>query len=296
MDTPASVATDLQPEFFSAQITRARRFCLELDPPPAEPLVVVCGGREHCTADYEIHRTNFPYYAIEFVAHGRGAVTLRQKTYPLIAGTLFAYGPGIHHDIVPDRSETTIKYFVNFAGREAARLLRRHGLPPGTALQTRAPNDILALFDDLIHNGLRRTPFTARIATLILRHLLLKVEETAAPPGSIDPQAFATYMRCKQYIEERWAELATIEQAAQACDLDVAYVCRLFRRFDHQSPYQYLMSLRMSDAVDRLRMSGTTVKRVAEDMGFADQFHFSRAFKRVFGLSPGQFRRSLHRA
>ena len=296
MDTPAPTAADIQPEFFSAQITRARRFCLELNPSPSERLVVVCGGREHCTADYEIHRTNFPFYAIEFVAHGRGAVTLRRKTYPLVAGTLFAYGPGIDHDIVPDPSHTTVKYFVTFAGKEAARLLRRHGLPPGAAVQTRAPNDILALFDDLIHNGLRRTPFTPRIAALILRHLLLKVEETAAPPGSADPQAFATYTRCKQYIEDRWADLATIEQAAKACGVDAAYLCRLFQRFDHQSPYQYLMSLRMSDAVDKLRVPDMTVKRVAEDMGFADQFHFSRVFKRVFGVSPQRFARSLRRS
>ena len=38
MDTSAQTAADLQPEFFSAQITRARRFCLELNPSP--PIVL----------------------------------------------------------------------------------------------------------------------------------------------------------------------------------------------------------------------------------------------------------------
>ena len=293
---PASFAPDGEPEFFSAQITRARRFCLDLNPAPAERLSVVCGGCEHCTSDYEIHRSSFPYCSIEFVAHGKGSVTLGGQVTPLVAGTLFAYGPGVPHDIVPARSERMVKYFVDFAGRAAPRLLRTHGLPPGGAVQTRAPNDILALFDDLIYNGAHQTPFTARITALILRHLLLKIAETAVPPGATDPQAFATFTRCKQYIEQRWPELATVQQAARACGVDVAYLCRLFRRFDHQSPYQYLLSLRVSEAVDRLRVPDTTVKQVAEALGFADQFHFSRVFKRVFGVSPGRFAQSLHRS
>jgi len=283
------------PDFFSTQITRARRFCLDLRPAPTERLVVVCGGREQCLSDYEVHRTDFPFYSIEFVAHGKGTVVLRRKSYPLTAGTLFCYGPGVRHDIIPERSETIVKYFVDFAGWEASRLLKRHGLPPGRAVQTGAPNDVRALFDDLIHNGSRKTPFTARIAALIVRHLLLKIAETAAPPGDCNSEAFETYTRCKQYIEEHWQGLRTVQSAAGPCGVDVAYLCRLFRRFDHQSPYAYLSSLRMREAADRLSVSGTTIKGVAEMLGFADQFHFSRVFRRCYGVSPRGFAQTLRR-
>ena len=293
-ETPSPPA-EAQPDFFSSQITRARRFCLDLNPSPTERLVVVCGGREYCTAEYEIHRTTFPLYSIEFVAHGGGTVRLRRKTYPLGPGVLFAYGPGIPHDILPDPAQTNIKYFVDFSGREALRLLRRHGLPPGGAVQTRAPYDILAIFDDLIHNGLRKTPFTAGITALILRHLIMKIAETAAPPGIPDQQAFGTYTRCKHYIEDHWTNIATVRDVAQACEVDVAYLCRLFQRFDHQSPYRFLVSLRMAEAADRLLAPGATVNDVAVGLGFADQFHFSRVFKGFFGLSPRRYRDSIHR-
>jgi AraC-like DNA-binding protein len=285
----------IEPEFFSHQITRAHRFCLDLRPDPKERLVVVCGGREQCLHDYEVHRTDFPLFCIEFVAHGGGTVKLRRKSYPLTTGTLFTYGPGVPHDILPDPAETTTKYFVDFTGWEASRLLKRHGLAPGRAVQTRAPNEVRALFDDLIHNGIRKTPYTAQITALIIRHLLLKIAETAGPVGDCSSEAFETYMRCKQYIDEHWRELRTIQEAARRCGVDVAYLCRLFRRFDHQGPYGYLSSLRMQEAADRMSEPGATVKAVAESLGFADQFHFSRVFVRCYGVSPRRFAQTVRR-
>ena len=69
------------------------------------------------------------------------------------------------------------------------------------------------------------------------------------------------------------------------------FLCRLFSRFDNQSPYQYLMQLKMGAAAQRLQQEGTLVKQVAYELGFSDPFHFSRAFKKVFGLSPAAFRK-----
>ena len=47
----------------------------------------------------------------------------------------------------------------------------------------------------------------------------------------------------------------------------------------------------MNLATEQLHEPGTLVKQVAEQAGFSDPFHFSRAFKSVFGLSPEAFRR-----
>jgi AraC-like DNA-binding protein len=85
--------------------------------------------------------------------------------------------------------------------------------------------------------------------------------------------------------------LRTQAQIARECHVNPAYLCRLFRRYDHQTPYQYLMRLKMNLAAQRLRDPGSLVKQVAAALGFSDPFHFSRAFKSVFGLSPEAFRR-----
>jgi AraC-like DNA-binding protein len=284
------------PEFFSAQIVEARRFCLDLDPPAGTRLAVVCGGNENCAQDYVLRRSTFPYWALEFVAQGRGRLQLAGKTYELNAGTVFSYGPEIPLEILPDEHGTLVKYFVDFTGDEAEGLLQRHGPVPGSVVQTSAPHDVLALFDSLIREGLSGSPLSPQITSVILEYLVLKVADTAIPAGAADTPAFITYRRCQRYLEEHWPELASLDQAARKCHVDPAYLCRLFTRFDHQSPYQFLLRLRMTRGAELLLTPGASVKQVAEELGFADAFHFSRIFKKLMGLPPTQFARLRHRS
>ena len=137
--------------------------------------------------------------------------------------------------------------------------------------------------------------FCSIIGVVLLQGLLLKIAATAIPFGDSGSPAFSTYRRCRQWMEEHLLELNSLEQIAQQCHLDPAYLCRLFQRFDHQSPYQYLLKLKMQHATRRLQIPGVPVKEVGDELGFADPSHFSRAFKKQEGLSPAQFAGSIQR-
>lgn len=279
-----------QPDFFSLQIAEAKRFYLELQPSAKAPLAVVSGGCEHCAPDYEIHRDRFPYWSVEFVAQGKGALRLGPYACDLAAGALFAYGPGIAQDIVSDARQPLVKYFVDFSGRRAKPLLEQYAPAPGAIVQTAAPSEVLGLWDALIREGLKETPYARRSCALLLELLLVKIAETAVPPGAAASPAFATYRRCKQHIEDRWLQLRSLEQLAAECHVDASHLCRLFQRFDHQSPYQYLLRLKMNYAAKRLQELAP-VKQITEEVGFGDPFHFSRVFKSVMGVPPSQFAR-----
>ncbi|MBN2161410.1 MAG: AraC family ligand binding domain-containing protein [Pontiellaceae bacterium] len=71
---------------------------------------VVCGGKEQCAADYRIERRSFKFHAIEFVAAGRGTLSMEGNTYELRPGMIFCYGPRTphpaHHRNRPGRSIT----------------------------------------------------------------------------------------------------------------------------------------------------------------------------------------------
>jgi AraC-like DNA-binding protein len=282
-------STDRIPEFFSPQVTEARRFFLDLKPDPSEPLAVVCGGREHCAADYHLRRKKFPYLSLEFVARGEGQLELRDQKHHLVAGAIFAYGPTIPHAMASDPDNPLVKYFLDFTGAGAARLLTSPAPRPGDILQTSAPDQILRLFESLIDAGLRKSPFQKRICSAIVEHLLLRIAETAVPLGTIGGDAFETYQQCRRYIEVHYGHATGLPQIAEHCGVDPAYVCRLFQRYDHQSPWQYILQLKMRDAAQQLQVQGTLVKNVARQLGFSDAFQFSRTFRRVFGVSPRQF-------
>jgi len=285
---PAAIGA---PEFFSPQVSAARRFYLNLNPPRQAPLSIVSGGCEHCAPDYEIHRPTFPFYSIEYVVRGGGSLKLKNRRHELQPGGIFSYGPGVRQDIVADPADPPVKYFVDFAGLQAKEILRSCRLPPGSVAQIFPPHEIQNLFDELIRSGQRGGRPGAELSAKLLECLALKIAGARAPLAGADGLAFTTYQQCRQHVETHFQRLKTLQRIAEECHVDAAYLCRLFQRYDHQSPYQFLLRLKMNLAAEGLQSPGALVKQVAERAGFADPFHFSRAFKSVFGVAPDTFRR-----
>jgi AraC-like DNA-binding protein len=291
LSPPSTSVVAGAPEFFSPQVSSARRFYLDLTPPKSIPMAIISGGCEHCAPDYEIHRATFPFYSIEYVVRGGGALKLQNRSHTLQPGAIFSYGPGVPQDIVADPANPPVKYFVDFAGEKSKEMLHRCRLPLGTFARVFPPNEMQGLFDELIRRGQRGSPRSQELCGKLLECISLEIAEARAPHKDAGTLSFTTYQQCRQHIEKNFQRLKTLRQIARECHLNAAYLCRLFQRYDQQSPYQYLLRLKMNQAAELLHQPGALIKRVTQQMGFGDQFHFSRVFKSVFGLSPDAFRR-----
>jgi len=145
------------------------------------------------------------------------------------------------------------------------------------------------LFAILQREGVRESVYGPRICAALAPVLIMKITERAVPYAVGESRALATFHRAKHWIERHYVHLKTVEQAAQACHVEVAYLSRLFQRFGHTTPYRFLMRLKMNRATELLVDSGMLVKEVAAKLEFGDAFHFSRVFKRFYGLPPGRF-------
>jgi AraC-like DNA-binding protein len=288
---PLAMESEKLADFFSEQVRKAWRFHLDEAPLPSTPLAVVGGGHEFCTPDYAIRRKHFPYYSVEFVARGHGWLTLDGKTYRIDAATVFSYGPGISHQITTDPRDPLEKYFLDFTGPRAVPMLEECGLAPGKVARVSSLSEVRDIFDTLIRDGLRRTGTCCMLCSILCEYLMIKLGDLMMPPGARLSPAAVTFQRCRQHIATHFHRLRSLEQAADECGIDQAYLCRLFRRFDHQAPYRYLLRLKMTLAAEQLRDPRKLVKEVAVDVGFEDPFQFSHAFKNVFGVSPDIFRR-----
>lgn len=286
---PAGLSSE--PDFFSPQVAEARRFYLNLQPPRGTRLAVVCGGLEHCQPDYTIRRATFPFYSIEYVARGHGRLTLGRQTHDLKPGRLFSYGAGVRHEIMGRRDDPLVKYFVDFAGTAARGFLQSCDLAPGRAAQVFPPNALSPLFDELIQSGLQGGRRGAELCVRLLECIALKISAATAPLQEAETLAFTTYHQCRRHIDQHFLRLRTLRQVASECHANNSYLCRLFRRYDQQTPYQYLLRLKMNHAAQRLQQPGVLVKQAAEEVGYPDALHFSRVFRSVIGLSPAAFRR-----
>ncbi len=279
-----------EPDFFSAQVQEANRFYLDAHSREHHTLKVVCGGCEHCWPNYRIDRSDFPFYSIEFVARGKGTVILQDEEYKLYAGRVFSYGPGISHVIASEADDPLVKYFVDFIGPDAPRMLRKFKLAPGCAIQVASPEVILQIFENLIRNGQTDSPYTLLLCKAILEQLILKIAETSIFEHPRTKTSFYTYQNSREVIEKNFLTLHSLDQIAEECNIDSAYLCRLFKRFGNRSPYQYLMRMKMNLAAQKLQSTNSSVKEIAFELGFNDPFHFSRVFKRIFGIPPSAFK------
>lgn len=281
-----NIGIDNRRTLLSQQVTGTRYFFLNLMPGSRGPLRPALGGREYCNPDYAVDREGYAYPGLEYVAEGEGWIHLGRTKHPLTPGTVFAYGTTMRCVIRTNPEKPLVKYFVCLAGMGANARLRRAGVTPGRVRALATHAEMRGLFEELIHEGQRPGKLAHAICTTRLELLLLKVEEHIAQGTRRDDPARERYLLCKTLIDERAIQMTTLEEIAAAASLEVSSVCRLFRRYHDCSPYRYLLQRKMTLAAEDLIESGGLVKEVAQRVGFADPYHFSRCFKSVHGIAP----------
>mgnify|MGYP003295124225 CR=1 FL=1 len=93
------------------------------------------------------------------------------------------------------------------------------------------------------------------------------------------------------YILDHWREpTLTVSDAAQQANMSEVYFRKLFRAEYGVAPKQYIINLRMQNAVSMLNTNDYALQEVAEQSGYADYKHFSVEFKRIKGCSPSDYR------
>jgi len=93
------------------------------------------------------------------------------------------------------------------------------------------------------------------------------------------------------FIEDHLRDDITVGDMARAVSLSVYYFCRSFNQAAHHTPYDYLMRRRLAEAARDLMQTDRKIIEIAFDYQFNNPETFARAFKRVFGMQPNQWRK-----
>lgn len=279
-----------QPDFISTQVLETRYYYFDQES-KGEDLCIICGGRERIRTDYVIDRKNFPYFAIEYVAEGKGSLSLAGIDYELSAGMAFAYAAGMEHSIRCNPDRPMLKYYVTFTGKGAGKLLSECVLGDWKVVQLSLPHEISEVFELMLREGGGEGKLGHKMCATLLDLLATKITQHAAPYGTMELRASETYQRAKRMIHEHFLTIKSAQEAADLCHINHSYLSRLFQRYSDITPYRLIMKLKMNRAAEILVNQQMLVKEVADELGFSDPYHFSHAFKRVYGISPEHFAR-----
>lgn len=90
-----------------------------------------------------------------------------------------------------------------------------------------------------------------------------------------------------KYMEEHYQEKISLDQIAANIYLSSFYISKLFKSETGDTPINYLISLRMNKARQLLDENPEcSIQSVASAVGYEDAYHFSKLFKKYYGLSP----------
>ncbi len=278
-----------QADYFSTQVVRTRRFFLpdwKERQRERTGLCLVGGGCEWCAPDFIVDRKTFPFLAFEFVSRGKGQVTLAHQLHEVGAGHAYFFDPATPHVIRSDAGEPMVKYFFNFTGPRAEALLEDLQLDSGALIRVLDASRVITLLEETIDHALRGGRLGLRAAAAALEHALVLCADSRQPAATkLDP-AYATYLRCRGHLLRNYPLLSSIEEAARHCHVSAAYLTRLFKRYDSETPLACLTRLKLSQAAIKLRQPDAQVKAVASELGYKSAAHFSRAFKAWSGHPP----------
>jgi AraC family transcriptional regulator len=136
--------------------------------------------------------------------------------------------------------------------------------------------------------------FADSVGTAFASHLLHHYSVSLpVRQNSIGGMAPSVLRRCKDLMEANIESDIRLGDLAREAGMSSSHFIRSFRQSTGQTPHQFLLHQRVKRAQFLMRDPRASLTEVALASGFADQHHLARVFRRISGMTPSGYRRSL---
>lgn len=96
-----------------------------------------------------------------------------------------------------------------------------------------------------------------------------------------------------RYMQEYYSSNITIKEICNIIFISPCHFQRIFKKSMKQTPYNYLMKIRIDKAKEQLIKSSDNIEEIGRLCGFLSVSHFSSVFKRFEGISPSEYKKKL---
>jgi len=129
-----------------------------------------------------------------------------------------------------------------------------------------------------------------RLLSIFAQHLSILSNQLVVRREDAEP---ANMARARQFIEAHQAEPLSLGRVAQAANISRHYFCKMFKKATGINFTDYLSRVRVEKSKTLLLNPNSRISEAAFACGFQSMTNFNRAFKRIVGRSPTQFRELL---
>ena len=259
--------------------------------------------REKDEATFHSH----DHLEMAFVMSGVGRYRIDDGIVPVQEGDLLIINPGLKHQALacPEAETTATEFFVGASG------IRIPGLPenalpvPGNVHVLHTSGDLRQKLFKICSSmeaekAVRRQGRYFMLKSYLMQMILLVVREQCEPEEN--PQGYAFESVNKKYVvekmvnyfEDHFNEKISLDQVAENMYLSPFYISKIFKSETGDTPIRHLINIRLEKAKELLENGYKgSIQEVAASVGYDDAYHFSKLFKKHYGVSPSQVRKQV---
>jgi AraC-like DNA-binding protein len=263
---------------------------IEIHRPPDMPGIEVMRAKSSARRWHVFHET---YTVCTVYTGGVAEWIYRQKTHEMRLGSLALMEPGeVHANTrITPRADFDVLLIDPSLVARAARELGMTSSQPHLKFADVADPAIVRLFAQF-HASLDPESSLlerqSRLAACVQALLERCAETPAAIPSGIGMRQGLT--RAQEFIRERYKDSISLDDLAMISGLSRYHLVRTFAAAFGLPPHAFQIHVRIEKARPLLA-AGISPAIIAADTGFADQSHFIRHFRRIYGITPRQYSR-----
>ena len=246
------------------------------------------------------------YMKLVIVLSGHGRYRVEGRVYDLAEGDVLIVNPGVRHHAIPEEegAASCVEFYIGAIDFHVQDL-------PNNCLPTPADSCVLHTEGDLrqrlericaameAENAVYRRGRYYMMKSYLVQVMLLIIREQYEAEELRQGFAFESASRkyvveqIMNYFEEHYSEKISLDQIAENMYLSPYYISKIFKSETGEAPIRHLIDIRLSRAKELLENGwGGSIKEVAATVGYDDAYHFSKLFKKKYGFSPLQAKRS----
>lgn len=228
-------------------------------------------------------------YEIEIYDQNGGTTYINEKPYEIRAGKIICSKPGDYR-----YSKLPLKTYylkISDGDTDIQRFLKT--LEP--EMQVSDTKAYTCIIDEMLFSFASNDTFARHSGFFKILSLLKNDFANHLLYRSCNDQPNAdTISNAIKYIESNYYRKCTLKDIAKAVHLTPVYFHGVFKKAIGKTPYEFLESIRIGKAKKMLissNVQSTDFTKIASDCGFSSQSYFNHAFKRVTGMTPGEYQK-----
>ena len=232
-------------------------------------------------------------YQLLYIVSGKGHFYFDGKETIIPKGNMLLFRPKeiqIYDLLAVDKAET---YWVHFTGFDVESTLKRCNIPADqTVIHVGMSTDYGWIYRQMIHELQLRRPGYEEILQTYFLQILLYMGRYLQENNAMGTDSLNEIERAIHYFHDNYNQEIVINDYAAQRQMSACWFIKNFKLITRMTPTQYLIQLRMSNAMTLLEATNQPVSKIALMVGYNNVTYFHRLFLKHTGMTPLEFRRS----